>query len=94
MLSLMWDPVLVERMGQLVNKAARVFTVCTGSVLLAAGRRLDGKRATTDKSLFDELMPKCKFQSYVVLAVGLSLTAIYDCRPERSVAKACSLGAG
>ena len=62
MLSLVWDPMLLERIGQLVDRAAIVFTVCTGSVLLAATGRLDGRKATTNKRLYDEMTPKCTLQ--------------------------------
>ncbi|GIK05274.1 hypothetical protein Aspvir_009378 [Aspergillus viridinutans] len=58
MLPLVWDPILLQRIGQLVDRAANVFTVCTGSILLAATGRLDGRKATTNKRLYDELTPK------------------------------------
>ena len=59
MMSLVWDPMLLKRIGQLVDQAANVFTVCTGSILLAATGRLDGRKATTNKRLYDEMTPKC-----------------------------------
>lgn len=59
MIPLLIDPILLQRMGQLVDRAANVFTVCTGSVLLAATGRLNGRKATTNKRLYDELTPKC-----------------------------------
>ena len=59
MRSLVWDPVLLQQIGQLVDRAASVFTVCTGSILLAATGRLDGRKATTNKRLYDEMTPKC-----------------------------------
>ena len=58
MMPLVWDPILLQQIGQLVDRAANVFTVCTGSVLLAATRRLDGRKATTNKRLYDEMTPK------------------------------------
>ena len=53
------DPVLLQQIGQLVDRAANVFTVCTGSILLAATGRLDGRKATTNKARYDELTPQC-----------------------------------
>ncbi|EAW12215.1 DJ-1/PfpI family protein [Aspergillus clavatus NRRL 1] len=58
MLPLVWDPILLQRIGQLVDRASNVFTVCTGSILLAATGRLNGRQATTNKRLYDELTPK------------------------------------
>lgn len=55
---LVWDPILLQRIGQLVDRAPNVFSVCTGSILLAATGRLDGRKATTNKRLYDELTPK------------------------------------
>lgn len=55
---LVQDPILLQQIGQLVDRAANVFTVCTGSILLAATHRLDGCKATTNKRLFDEMTPK------------------------------------
>ncbi|KAL8995780.1 MAG: hypothetical protein Q9188_006731, partial [Gyalolechia gomerana] len=54
MLPLVWDPFLLRQIGQLVDLAANVFTVCTGSVLLAATGKLDGRKATTNKRIYDE----------------------------------------
>lgn len=59
MLPLIWDPILLQRIGKLVDRAANILTVCTGSILLAATGRLDGRKATTNKRLYDELTPKC-----------------------------------
>ena len=53
------DPVLLQQIGQLVDRAANVFTVCTGSVILAATGRLDGRKATTNKRLYDDCTPNC-----------------------------------
>ena len=53
------DPVLLQKIGQLVDRAASVFTVCTGSVVLAATGRLDGYKATTNKLAYDALTPSC-----------------------------------
>ncbi|XBQ93240.1 hypothetical protein V6000_008712 [Aspergillus fumigatus] len=58
MMPLVWDPILLQRIGQLVDRAPNVFSVCTGSILLAATGRLDGRKATTNKRLYDELTPK------------------------------------
>ncbi|PYH43119.1 DJ-1/PfpI family protein [Aspergillus saccharolyticus JOP 1030-1] len=58
MMPLVWDPMLLQRIGQLVDRAANVFTVCTGGILLAATGKLDGRKATTNKRLYDELTPK------------------------------------
>ncbi|KAI4169803.1 MAG: hypothetical protein LQ343_005452 [Gyalolechia ehrenbergii] len=54
MLPLVWDPFLLRQIGRLVDLAANVFTVCTGSVLLAATGKLDGRKATTNKRIYDE----------------------------------------
>jgi putative intracellular protease/amidase len=59
MMPLVWDPILLQRIGQLVDRAPNVFTVCTGSILLAATGRLDKRKATTNKRLYDEMTPKC-----------------------------------
>ena len=59
MRNLVDDAVLLGQIGQLVDRAAIVFTVCTGSILLAATGRLDGRKATTNKRAFDEMTPKC-----------------------------------
>ena len=58
---LVWDYMLLQQIGQLVDRAANVFTVCTGSMLLAATGRLDGRKATTNKRLYDEITPKCTY---------------------------------
>ena len=62
MLPLVWDPVLQQQIGQLADRAPNVFTVCTGSTLLAATERLDGRKATTKKRLYDEVTPKRTLQ--------------------------------
>ncbi|MCJ1387247.1 hypothetical protein MMC18_000087 [Xylographa bjoerkii] len=58
MMPLVWEPFLLQQIGQLADRAANVFTVCTGSLLLAATGRLDGRKATTNKRLYDEMTPK------------------------------------
>ncbi|CRL21116.1 ThiJ/PfpI [Penicillium camemberti] len=58
MMPLVWDPILLQQIGHLVDRAPNVFTVCTGSILLAATGRLDGRQATTNKRLYDEVTPK------------------------------------
>ncbi|KAL8755803.1 MAG: hypothetical protein Q9184_004688 [Pyrenodesmia sp. 2 TL-2023] len=54
---LVWDFHLLRSIKKLVDRAANVFTVCTGSLLLAATGKLDGRMATTNKRLFDETTP-------------------------------------
>ena len=91
MRALVWDPFLLQKIGQLADRAANVFTVCTGSILLAATGRLDGRKATTNKLLYDESTPKCTCGGWS----WNSLLGYADlfCRPWRPVAKACALGA-
>ncbi|KAJ5667061.1 hypothetical protein N7507_002925 [Penicillium longicatenatum] len=55
---LVWDPILLEQIGLLSDRAPNVFTVCTGSLILAATGRLDRRSSTTNKRLFDEMTPK------------------------------------
>ncbi|WP_299694223.1 helix-turn-helix domain-containing protein [uncultured Tateyamaria sp.] len=43
----MADPVMVEQVARLVRQAARVCSVCSGALLLAATGVLDGRRAVT-----------------------------------------------
>lgn len=66
-LPLVWDPILLQQISQLVKRASNVFTVCTGSILLAATGQLDGRKATTNKMLYDELTPKCKYSRHPFL---------------------------
>ena len=40
------------------NKAQRVMSVCTGSILLAASGVLDGRRATTNKLWYGRMTPR------------------------------------
>lgn len=61
MRDLVWDKELLQQIGQLVERAASVFTVCTGSILLAATGKLDGRKATTNKRLFDDMTSKCTY---------------------------------
>ena len=60
MRALVHDEELLGQIGMLVDRAVNVFTVCTGSVLLAATGRLDGWQATTNKRAFDGLTPACR----------------------------------
>ena len=88
---LVWDPILLQQIGQLADRAANVFTVCTGSILLAATGRLDGRKATTNKRHYDEDTPKCTCSASPSLSLLFTLTFFF--RPWRPVAEACSLGA-
>ncbi|KAL8719385.1 MAG: hypothetical protein Q9225_003615 [Loekoesia sp. 1 TL-2023] len=58
MVPLVWDPILLGKIGELADRAANVFTVCTGSLFLAATGRLDGRKATTNKRTYDEMTQK------------------------------------
>ncbi|KAJ5390530.1 uncharacterized protein N7496_001598 [Penicillium cataractarum] len=58
MIHLLSDPMLLKKIGQLVDRARLVFTVCTGSLILAATGRLNGREATCNKRIFDEMTPK------------------------------------
>lgn len=78
MMPLVWDPILVQQIGQLVDRAANVFTVCTGSILLAATGRLLGRKATTNKRLYDELTPKCTCSEPPWLSLMFTLTFSLD----------------
>ncbi|KAL9615924.1 MAG: hypothetical protein Q9160_009150 [Pyrenula sp. 1 TL-2023] len=66
MIPLVWDPFLLQQIGRLVDRASNVFTVCTGSVLLAATGRLNGHKATTNKLLFDEETQKCMSNDFII----------------------------
>jgi putative intracellular protease/amidase len=59
-LPLIWDPFLLKKIAILVDQAPNVFTVCTGSLLLAATGKLEGRKATTNKRLFDDQTPRRK----------------------------------
>jgi len=52
------DPVFLDKLAQLVPKCDIMFTVCTGSLILAATGLLDGIKATTNKMLYCEWTPK------------------------------------
>ena len=78
MMSLVWDPMLLQQIGQLVDEAVNVFTVCTGSILLAATGRLDDRKATTNKRLYDEITPKCTCSESPYLSVLFRLTLYLD----------------
>lgn len=64
MIHLLDDPMLLKKVGELVDRAPNVFTVCTGSLLLAATGRLNGREATCNKRIFDEMTPKCRSIKY------------------------------
>ena len=63
MRTLVLDSILLQQIGQLVDRAPNVFTVCTGSLLLAATGQLNGRIATTNRRLYTELTPKCTLHS-------------------------------
>jgi putative intracellular protease/amidase len=46
------NPLLIDGIRQLSNSAKYVFTICTGSALLAKTGLLNGKRATSNKRTF------------------------------------------
>lgn len=56
---LIQNQILLKKVTTLVDLAPNVFTVCTGSLFLAATGRLDGRFATTNKVRFDERTPSC-----------------------------------
>ena len=58
-LPLLQDPFTIQKIGILVDLAPTVFTVCTGSILLAATGKIDGRQATTNKIRFDDRTPSC-----------------------------------
>lgn len=66
-LPLMQDPMILEKIGALVDLAPTVFTVCTGSLLLAATGRINGREATTNKARFDERTPSCMYRHFQYL---------------------------
>jgi putative intracellular protease/amidase len=61
MIALLDDPMLLKKIGELVDRARTVFTVCTGSLVLAATGRLNGREATCNKRIYDEMTPKCRY---------------------------------
>ena len=85
------DHVLLQQIGQLVDRAASIFTVCTGSVILAATGRLEGHKATTNKLAYDALTPNCTLQLLSFSYPTLTIFPPY--RSRRPLAKARSLGA-
>lgn len=53
--ALQHDAAFISRLGELARSACVVLTVCTGALLLAATKLLDGVNATTNKVAFDEI---------------------------------------
>ena len=92
MTPLVWDPMLLRQIGQLVDRAANVFTVCTGSILLAATGRLDGRKATTNKRQYNELTPKCTCNRATIFVASTKIDFFFS-RPCSPMAQARSLGA-
>lgn len=78
MMPLVWDGILLQQIGQLVDRAANVFTVCSGSMLLAATGRLNGRKATTNKRLYLEITPKCKCSRPLYLLIQFMITISLD----------------
>ncbi|THU98604.1 class I glutamine amidotransferase-like protein [Dendrothele bispora CBS 962.96] len=54
------DPSLVEFLKKQGPKAKHILTVCTGSWILAGSGLLDGKRATTNKALYKQVVEDTK----------------------------------
>ena len=52
------DSVFLDKLRQLNDKCEIMFTVCVGSILLAATGLIDGVKATTNKALYKEWTPK------------------------------------
>lgn len=95
MMPLVWDPILLQQIGQLADRASIIFTVCTGSILLAATGRLNGRKATTNKLLYDEETPKCTSGDSITYCRCPSFVYVHADLFQRSqgpVAKACSMG--
>jgi transcriptional regulator GlxA family with amidase domain len=55
---LLEDSTFLDKLRELVSKCDIMFTVCTGSLVLAATGLLDGVHATTNKMLYCEWTPK------------------------------------
>jgi transcriptional regulator GlxA family with amidase domain len=51
------DAEFLECLKKIISCSEYVLSVCTGSVLLAAAKALDGRKATTNKMVFDNLTP-------------------------------------
>jgi putative intracellular protease/amidase len=52
------DSVFLDKLTCLADKCEIMFTVCTGSLILAATGLLDGVKATTNKNLYNAWTPK------------------------------------
>lgn len=60
---LLEDKAFLTKLAKLIDHAGKVFTVCTGSLILAATGKLDNLKATTNKLLFDAFTEKCKLET-------------------------------
>jgi transcriptional regulator GlxA family with amidase domain len=51
------DKEFIYSLKSIISDSKHIMSVCTGSILLAAAKVLDGKKATTNKMAFDRLTP-------------------------------------
>jgi transcriptional regulator GlxA family with amidase domain len=65
---LLEDSVFLDKLSELVPKCDIMFTVCVGSLLLAATGFLDGVQSTTNKMLYCEWTPKFPKVNWVHVA--------------------------
>lgn len=91
MISLLDDPMLLKKIGWLVDRAPNVFTVCTGSLILAATGRLNGREATCNKRIYDEMTPKCRYHNRPAKTTYIKLKVF---RSRCQLEKTSSLGGG